>query len=80
MKLSVVIVSYNVRRFVEQCLDSVQKASEGIDTEVFVVDNDSADDTVEVIGSRYPWVHLIANGENLGFARANNIAIRQAQG
>ena len=80
MKLSVIIVSYNVRRFVEQCLDSVQKASEGIDTEVFVVDNDSADDTVEVIGSRYPWVHLIANGENLGFARANNIAIRQAQG
>ena len=80
MKLSVVIVSYNVRRFVEQCLDSVQKASEGIDTEVFVVDNDSADDTVEVIGRRYPWVHLIANDENLGFARANNIAIRQAQG
>ena len=80
MKLSVVIVSYNVRRFVERCMDSVQKASEGIYTEVFVVDNDSADDTVEVIGSRYPWVHLIANGENLGFARANNIAIRQAQG
>ena len=80
MKLSVIIVSYNVRRFVEQCLDSVQKASEGLDVEVFVVDNDSADDTVEVIGQRYPWVHLIANDDNLGFARANNIAIRQAQG
>ena len=73
MKLSIVIVSYNVRAFVEQCLDSVQKASEGIATEVFVVDNASADDTVEAVGSRYPWVHLIANSENLGFASANNI-------
>lgn len=80
MKLSIVIVSYNVHAFVEQCLDSVQKASEGIATEVFVVDNASADDTVEVIGSRYPWVHLIANSENLGFASANNIAIRQSAG
>ena len=80
MKLSIVIVSYNVRTFVEQCLDSVQKASEGLSSEVFVVDNASADDTVEVIGSRYPWVHLIANSENLGFASANNIAIRQSVG
>ena len=80
MKLSVVIVSYNVCHFVEQCLDSVQKATEGLDVEVFVVDNDSADDTVETIGRRYPWVHLIANDENYGFARANNIAIRQAKG
>lgn len=80
MKLSIVIVSYNVRSFVEQCLDSVKKASEGLDTEVFVVDNASVDDTVEVVGQRYPWVQLIANSDNLGFARANNIAIRQATG
>ena len=80
MKLSIVIVSYNVRTFVEQCLDSVQKASRGIDVEVFVVDNASADDTVEVIGHRYPWVRLIANTTNLGFAGANNIAIRQSVG
>lgn len=80
MKLSIVIVSYNVRSYLEQCLDSVRKAAEGLETEVFVVDNASADDTVEAIGSRYPWVRLIANTENLGFARANNIAIRQAQG
>ncbi len=79
-KLSVVIVSYNVRRFVEQCLDSVRKASEGLDVEVFVVDNASSDDTVEVIPRRYPWVRFIANADNLGFARANNIAIRQAVG
>ena len=79
-KLSIVIVSYNVRRYVEQCLDSVRKASEGLDAEVFVVDNASSDDTVEVIPRRYPWVRFIANADNLGFARANNIAIRQAVG
>ena len=81
MKLTIVIVSYNVRTFVAQCLDSVQKASEGIDgVEVFVVDNASSDDTVDYIGTHYLWVRLIANDDNLGFARANNIAIRQAEG
>ena len=80
MKLSIVIVSYNVCHFVAQCLDSVQKASLGIDVEVFVVDNASSDDTVSHISQHYPWVRLIANEENLGFSRANNIAIRQAQG
>jgi len=80
VKLSVIIVSYNVRRFVAQCLDSVQKALSGIDAEVFVVDNASADDTVSHLTQHYPWVKLIANDDNLGFSRANNIAIRQAQG
>jgi len=79
-KLSVVIVSYNVCHFVCQCLDSVQKASEGLDTEVFVVDNDSADDTVETVAELYPWVRLVANHDNVGFARANNQAIRQSCG
>ena len=80
MKLSVIIVSYNVRRFVEQCLESVQTASKDLETEVFVVDNDSSDDTVEVLNDNYPWVRLIANHENLGFSKANNIAIRQSKG
>ncbi len=78
MKLSVVIVSYNVRSYLDQCLQSVMKALEGIDGEVFVVDNASSDDTMAVLPGRYPWVHFIANGENIGFARANNIAIRQS--
>lgn len=78
MKLSVVIVSYNVRSYLDQCLQSVVKALEGIDGEVFVVDNASSDDTMAVLPGRYPWVHFIANGENIGFARANNIAIRQS--
>ena len=79
MKLGVVIVSYNVRPYLEQCLQSVQSALEGIEGEVFVVDNHSDDDSVEAIRTHYPWVRLIANQENLGFAKANNQAIRQLQ-
>jgi GT2 family glycosyltransferase len=79
MKLSIIIVSYNVRSYLEQCLQSVQKALEGIEGEVWVVDNNSQDDSVEVIRRDYPWVRLIANTENMGFARANNLAIRQSQ-
>ena len=78
MKLSVVIVSYNVRPYLEQCLQSVQNALEGIEGEVFVVDNHSDDDSVETIRNHYPWVRLIANQENVGFAKANNQAIRQS--
>ena len=80
MKLSVIIVNYNVRPYLTACLDSVQRALEGIESEVFVVDNHSDDDRVEVISRDYAWVHLINNRENLGFSKANNIAIRQAQG
>ena len=80
MKLSVVIVSYNVRSYLEQCLQSVQRALEGIEGEVFVVDNHSSDDSVEVVKCDYAWVKLMENKENQGFARANNLAIRQAQG
>ena len=80
MRLSIVIVSYTVRPYLEQCLQSVQKAIEGIVAEVFVVDNHSDDDSVMTVRNHYPWVRLIENQENLGFARANNLAIRQAQG
>ena len=80
MKLSVVIVSYNVRDYLENCLQSVSSALEGIEGEVFVVDNHSDDDSVEAVRSQYPWVRLIENQENMGFSRANNIAIREARG
>ena len=80
MKLSVVIVSYNVRSYLEECLKSVQEALEGIEGEAFVVDNHSDDDSVEIVRQVYPWVNLIVNLENLGFAKANNQAIRRAQG
>jgi len=80
MKLSVVIVSYNVRQYLTACIDSVALALKDIEGEVFVVDNNSSDDSVEVIARDYPWVHLINNIENLGFSKANNIAIRQTAG
>ena len=80
MKLSVVIVSYNVRHYLDECLESVEKALKGLEAEVFVVDNASTDDTLQVLPQKYPWVRFIDNEENVGFSRANNIAIRQSTG
>jgi len=78
--LSVVIVSYNVRRFLEQALRSVFAALEGLEGEVWVVDNASSDGSVQMVREQFPQVKLIANEENVGFARANNQAIAQARG
>ena len=80
MKLSVIIVNYNVRHFLEQCLHSVRKASENISMETFVVDNSSVDGSVKMVEKKFPEVRLIANKENIGFSRANNQAMRQASG
>jgi len=80
LKLSVVIVNYNVEYFLDQCLQSVRKAISGIDGEIFVVDNNSVDGSVGMIKTRYPEVHLIANAHNPGFSKANNQAIRMAKG
>ena len=78
--LSVVIVNYNVKYYLEQCLESVRRASQGLQTEVFVVDNLSTDGSVEYLRERFPEVIFVANKENVGFARANNQAIRQSNG
>ncbi len=80
MKLSVIIVSYNVRHYLQQCLDSLHKAMEGIDYEIFVVDNHSRDGTVMHIRRDNPDVNLIASMHNNGFARANNIAAGKSDG
>ena len=80
MKLSVIIVSYNVRFYLEQCIASLLRAARGMETEVWVVDNHSGDDSVGLIRERFPEVHVVAQSQNLGFARANNIAIRQSAG
>ena len=80
MKLSVIIVSYNVKYHLEQCIRSVQKASEGIDADIWVVDNASSDGSVDYLQSIFPDVHFISNKENVGFSRANNQAIRESQG
>lgn len=80
VQLSVVIVSYNVSHFLHQTLQSVERAIEGLNAEVFVVDNASSDDSVAMVGSAYPWVRLIANQDNVGFSAANNQAIKLAIG
>jgi len=74
MKLSIIIVSYNVSSFLEDCLQSVIKASSGIDSEIIVVDNDSADNSAEMVAGNFPAVKLIRNKTNLGFSKANNQA------
>lgn len=78
--ISIVIVNYNVAYFLEQCLNAVFKALENTRGEVFVVDNDSIDSSVEIVKKKFPDVHLIANKKNVGFSKANNQAMRIAKG
>ncbi len=80
MKLSIVIVNYNVKYFLEQCLHSVQKACSGLEVEIFVVDNNSVDGSVKMVREKFPEVNLIENKENKGFSTANNQAIKISKG
>ncbi len=80
MKLSVVILNYNVKYFIDLCLQSVFAATKNIDAEVIVVDNASMDGSVSWIKSQFPQVTLIENKENLGFPKGNNIGVAKAKG
>lgn len=80
MQLSVIIVNYNVKYFLEQALLAAQKACAGLDTDIWVVDNNSSDGSVEMLRERFPGVKLIANTENTGFSKANNQAIKASTG
>lgn len=87
LKLSVIIVNYNVKYYLDQCIRSVLRAFEVMHTpaEIIVVDNHSADGSVDYLEKRYPqmlypMVRFVRSAHNLGFARANNIAIRQSRG
>lgn len=80
MKLSVIIVNYNVEHFLEQCLHSVRRAMRSVETEVYVVDNNSVDGSVAMVREKFPEVKLIANEKNTGFSYANNQAIRICKG
>jgi len=80
MKLSIIIVNYNVRYFLEQCLTSVFKAVDSIDAEVFVVDNKSSDDSMQMVKKCFPKTKIIENKENVGFSKANNQAIDISKG
>uniref|UniRef100_UPI00404A9CA6 glycosyltransferase family 2 protein n=1 Tax=Flavobacterium sp. TaxID=239 RepID=UPI00404A9CA6 len=80
MQLSVIILNYNVRYFLEQCVFSVQKALENMDGEIIVVDNNSSDDSCAMMKEKFPNVRLIENKENSGFPKGNNIGVAEAKG
>jgi GT2 family glycosyltransferase len=80
MQLSVIILNYNVRYFLELCILSVQEALLNINSEIIVVDNNSSDDSCEMMKSRFPNVKLIENTTNSGFPKGNNIGVAQAKG
>ena len=79
-ELSVIIVSWNTRDLLRRCLDALKQELSGIDAEVFLVDNASADGSAEMVRKEHSWVRLIANDTNRGFAAANNQAIHESQG
>jgi len=80
MQLSVIILNYNVRYFLEQCVVSVQKALINLDAEIIVVDNNSSDDSCAMMKQLFPYIKLIENPVNVGFPKGNNIAVAEAKG
>lgn len=80
MKLSIVILNYNVCFFLELCLESVHKAVRSVEAEVIVVDNNSTDNSCAMVKSRFPNVILIENQNNYGFSKGNNIGVAAAKG
>ena len=80
MILSIIIVNYNVKYFLHQCLKSIETAKKNINLEILVVDNNSVDNSVDMLQNEFPELKLILNKENVGFAKANNQAIKQAKG
>lgn len=80
MQLSVIILNYNVRYFLELCVLSVQQAIQNLDAEIIVIDNNSSDDSCAMMKERFPNIKLIENKENAGFPKGNNIGVEQAKG
>jgi GT2 family glycosyltransferase len=80
MQLSVIILNYNVRYFLEQCVLSVQEAIAVLDAEIIVVDNNSSDDSCLMMKEKFPFIKLIQNKENFGFPKGNNIGVTEAKG
>jgi len=78
--VSIVIVSFNTRQVLRECLESVERESAGLKVEVLVVDNHSADGSPEMIKSEFPQVRLFRSDVNLGFASANNVALKVTRG
>jgi GT2 family glycosyltransferase len=80
LQLSVVILNYNVSHFLQLCISSVIEAVKEIDAEIIVVDNNSTDNSCEMVKQLFPNVELIENEDNFGFSKGNNIGVEQANG
>ena len=80
MQLSIIIVNWNVKDLLQKNLESIFKYTQDLDFEVIVVDNHSKDYSIAMISSKFPQVHIIANNQNLGFAKANNLGLELARG
>ena len=80
MDLSIIIVSWNVKDLLKKCLQSIYDKTQGLEFEIFVVDNASKDGSALMVASQFTKINLIASNENLGFAKANNLALEHAQG
>ena len=79
MDVSVIIVSFNTQELLSHCLASVKAAAKNLNAEVFVVDNNSHDDTVSHVRKNFPWVIVTENSENVGFSKANNQSLKKAK-
>ena len=80
MKLSIIIVNWNIREDVVNCLRSIEENQPRCEYEVIVVDNASTDGSAEAVRQKFPWVRLIVNEQNLGFAAGNNVGLKKASG
>ena len=78
--ISIIIVNWKVRPLLKKCLDSILKYKDNLNIEIFVIDNDSRDGSPEMIMADYPSINMIALSSNQGFAKANNLGIKQAKG
>ena len=79
-KVSIILVNYNGQQFIENCLKSILNYLQNTDYEVIIVDNCSSDDSTKIIKDGFPFFQLICSNTNLGFGRANNLAVKYAQG
>lgn len=80
MDLSIIIVSYNTKDLLKECLDSIYKTSKGFSFEIIVSDNASKDGSPEMVKEKFKDVILISNNENLGFSKANNLGVKKSKG
>src|SRR3989338_6743898 len=78
--LSIIIVSYNTKDFIEECLESIKATSKGFDYEIIVVDNASEDNSLEMLKTKFPDVIVVKNQENIGFSKANNLGVEKSEG